>query len=334
MAKTKNNIDKENMREVIINSPNQLVKGLDLAKDIKTEGSFKNVIICGMGGSPLPADILNSIVLPSAPIYIHRDYNLPAFATKDSLIICISYSGNTEETISSLQQAVEKGFKIIAIATGGKMEEICKQNNISLAKIPAGIQPRSATGYLFSALSTILANCGIISDISGDILKTTDELAKINSSLEKSGKGLAKKLAKKIPVVYASDSFKEVAKIWKIKFNENSKIPAFHNFFPELNHNEMVGFSNVKKTNNLHVLIIKDKDDHERIIKRMNLTSSILKKKGVKIDFIETKDGSLMFRVFSSLLLGDWTSYYLAINQKIDPTPVAIVEEFKGLMKK
>ena len=327
-------IDKENMKEVITKSAGQFSAGLDLAKNIKIEGTFKNVIICGVGGSALPADILNSLVLPKAPIYIHRDYNLPVFANEDSLIVCISYSGNTEETISALQESISKNITSVAITTGGKLEKMCEEHNIPLVKIPAGIQPRSATGYLFSALATILTNCAVIDDISADILSTADELAKISATLEKEGKILAKKLAKKIPVVYASNNFQAIAKIWKIKFNENSKIPAFHNFFPELNHNEMVGFTGVKKTSNLHVLVIKDKDDHERITKRMELTSLLLKKKGIKTDFAETKEGSKMFRMFSSLLLGDWTSYYLAINSKTDPTPVEIVEEFKRLMLK
>jgi glucose/mannose-6-phosphate isomerase len=331
---TKNNIDAENMKDVIMNSPDQLIKGLDLAKDIKITGDFKNVIICGIGGSALPANILNSVTLPSVPVFIHRDYNLPSFASQNSLIICISYSGNTEETISALEDAIKRGFKTIGIATGGKVEEICNKNNILLAKIPSGIQPRSATGYLFATLATILYNCGITGDISNEITKTAEELAKINLALEKEGKNLAKKLSKKIPVVYASNKFKAVARIWKIKFNENSKIPSFHNYFPELNHNEMVGYSNIKKTTPLHILIIKDSQDHERTIKRMNLLAGILKKKGVKIDFVETKNGSLMFRVFSSLLLGDWTSYYVAINQKINPTPVLMVEEFKKSLNK
>ena len=330
----KNNIDKENMKEVIAKSANQFKDGINLAKTIKVEGTFKNVIICGVGGSALPADILNALVVSKIPISIHRDYNLPTSANEDSLIVCISYSGNTEETLSALQESITKNITVIGIATGGKIEKICLDNNIALVKIPAGIQPRSATGYLFSALATVLANCGIIDDISSDILNTSEELEKINNILEKEGKVLAKKLVKKMPIVYASNNLQALAKIWKIKFNENSKIPAFHNFFPELNHNEMVGYTNVKKTSNLHVLIIKDKDDHPRTVKRMDLLSLLLKEKNIKTDFIETKEGTLMFRVFSNLLLGDWTSYYLAISNKTDPTPVVMVEEFKQMLLK
>ncbi len=328
------NIDKSNMREVITKSPEQLTNGLDLAKNIKIEGVFKNVIVCGVGGSALPANILNSVVVTKIPLLVHRDYNLPASANEDSLVVCISYSGNTEETVSALEKAIHKNITAVAIATGGKIEKICEEHNVALTKIPAGIQPRSATGYLFSALATILTNCGIIDDISEDILNTARELEKRNPALEKEGKALAKKIAKKIPIVYASNNFKAAARIWKIKFNENSKIPAFHNYFPELNHNEMVGFTNSKNVSGFYVLIIKDAQDHPRTLKRMDLMSSILKKKGVKNSFIETVEGSMALKLFEVLLLGDWTSYYIAINNKIDPTPVEMVEEFKMMLNK
>jgi len=325
-------IDKSNMREVINQSANQFAKGIKLAEGIRVEGNFKNIIICGIGGSALPPDIITSLVVPSIPIYVHRDYNLPKEANENSLIIGMSYSGNTEETISAIQEAVEKGLKCIGIATGGKLEEISKENNFPFVKILSGIQPRSATGYLFSALSTVLANCQIIPDLSKDILETSEKLSKINAELEKKGETLAKKLVDKIPIVYASSNLQAVARIWKIKFNENSKVPAFYNFLPELNHNEMVGYTQVKETSNFHVLIIKDTDDHERTTKRMNLLAGILKDKKIETDFVETKEGSLMFRMFASLLLGDWTTYYLALNYSIDPTPVVMVEEFKSKM--
>ncbi len=341
-------IDKLNMRKVIIDSPKQLREGLILVpmnlssrilgkvgtKDVKIVGDFKNIVVCGIGGSALPADVLNTVILLPVPIYIHRDYNLPPQANENSLIICISYSGNTEETVSALESAISKKLKIVCMATGGKVEELCQKNDIPLVKIPSGIQPRCATGYIFSVLVKILSNNGILTDMSQELSDVAESLEKINPTLENEGKKLAKKLVKKIPVVYASNTFKDIAMIWKIKFNENSKIPAFYNYFPELNHNEMVGFSQIKKNSNFHFIIIRDKNDHPRNLKRMNLFASLLKKKGAKTDFIEMKDGSLLFKVFSTLILGDWVSYYLALENKTDPTPVKMVEEFKELMSR
>ncbi len=330
------NIDKSNMGSVITDSTEQLKKGLDLAKNVKVNGDIKNVIICGIGGSALPADILQSVVKTLVPTYIQRSYNLPPVASEQSLVICISYSGNTEETLSVLREAISKKLAIVGICAGGQMEKLCSQNNIPLVKIPSGIQPRCATGYIFSALAKILANHNLIENISGDIIKTSDRLASINSLLQKEGKKLSKKIVNKIPIVYSSDTFKAVAMIWKIKFNENAKIPAFYNYFPELNHNEMVGYTGLKKlgAKNFQVLILQDLQDHQRILKRIKLTADIIKRAGTKVEIINMKEGSRLFKVFSTLLLGDWVSYYTALENNTDPTPVKMVEEFKGMMQK
>ncbi len=135
----------------------------------------------------------------------------------------------------------------------------------------------------------------------------------------------------KIPIIYSSQKYKTLAYIWKIKFNENSKIPAFWNYFPELNHNEMVGYTNPNKI--LHILILKDRDDHPKIIKRMGLTAELLKKKSVKVEFIEIAGKNIWEKILNNLILADWTSYYLAILKSADPTPVLMVEEFKKKLK-
>ncbi len=335
MEITKNKIDKSNMNSVIIESTKQLQKGLGLAKDIKIDGDIKNIVICGVGGSALPADILNTVAKPLVPIYIQRNYTLPFTANEHSLVICVSYSGNTEETLSVLKEAIDRKFRVIGISTGGQVEKLCTLNNIPLVKIPSGIQPRCATGYIFSALAQLLINKGIIEDISKQIIETSNQLAAINPLLQKEGKKLSKKIVGKIPVIYSSDNFKAVAMIWKIKFNENSKIPAFYNSFPELNHNEMVGHTGLKKlgVKNFQILILQNLQDHERMLKRIKLTADIIKKTGAKVEIVNMKEGSLLFKIFSTLLLGDWVSYYLALENNIDPTPVKIVEEFKSLMQ-
>lgn len=321
------------MREIIIDSPNQLTKGLGLAGDIKVDGNFKNVIICGMGGSTLPVGVLNTVASPNVPVLAHRDYNLPKEANENSLIVCISYSGNTEETLSALEKAIEKKLKIVSIATGGRIEEICKKNNLPFVKIPSGIEPRSALGYLFASLAKVLSNSGIIEDLSEEITKTAKDLKELMEDLEKHGKDLAKKLSNKIPVVYASNGLKNIARIWKIKLNENSKTPAFWNYFPELNHNEMVGFSRLEKDNPFYFVILRDHQENTRNLKRMELFATLLKEKHSGISFVEIKQGPLMSRAFSTLLLGDWVSYYLALENKVDPTPVKMVEDFKKMLK-
>lgn len=323
-----NKIDKFNMREVIIDSPKQLAEGLELARGIKVEGISKKIIVCGMGGSALPADILRFLGIQ---IYVHRDYGLPKDADKDSLVICISYSGNTEETLSALEEAIDRKLKVVCIASGGKIEELCKENNIPLVKIKADIPPRMAVSQIFSTLVKVLENSKVIEPISLELKEVVEELEKIKSLLEKEGQTLAKKISGRIPIIYSSDKFGNVAKIWKIKFNENSKIPSFYNVFPELNHNEMVGYTNAKK--DFFVIMLRDSSAHERNQKRMELTSQMLRENNVGVEIIDLREGSLLFKIFSCLLLSDWTSYYLAIENKVDPTPVKMAEEFKKLLR-
>ncbi len=338
------------MRETILNFPKQFKEGIERAKDIRVEGRFENIIICGMGGSALPADLLviffNDLRLP---LYIHRSYNLPPQATKESLIVCISFSGNTKEPISALKEAQERKLKVIAITTGGELAKLAQKYNTPLVSLPpVKIQPRWAIGYLFGALVKVLSNSGIIEDSSGEIFKIAENLRPLE--LEDRGKILAKKLAGKIPIIYASNKFKSLARIWKIKLNENSKTMAFWNYFPELIHNEIVGYNLIAERlptvhtqqgakrpvcclKNFQVIMLRDSDDHPKVLKAMDLTDVLLRKKGAGVDFVEIKGKSILEKVFNNLILADWVSYYLAEEYKIDPAPVEIVEEFKKKLK-
>lgn len=322
-------IDKSNMRKTILESPRQFRVGLKSAENVKVSGNFKSVLVCGMGGSALPADVLD-IWLESQkinlPLHIHRDYGLPYWADNKQLVICISYSGNTEETLSAFNEARRKKLKILAIASGGKLVKLCQSYKIPVAIVPPGFQPRMALGFQFAALMKILANSGLIKNG----LKNVPNLENLlkAGALENQGKELAQKLENKIPLIYASEKLKALAKIWKIKFNENSKIPAFYNYFPELNHNELVGFTKTDKKI-FSAIILRDPADHPRNLKRMGLTLNILKEEGINIDIIEIIGKDILYKVFSSILLADWASYYLALEQGIDPTPVKLNDEFK-----
>lgn len=331
--------DKSNARKVIMNFPKQFSVGLDAAKDVKIVGDFNQLIFCGVGGSALPAAILKMLrgfyEWPIA-IKIHRSYDLPARVSPRALIFAISYSGNTEEPISSYEEAKKRNLSVIGITTGGKLAELCKKDKVPWVKIPVfkeKIPPRSAVGYQFAAIVKVLSNSNIIKGLDKDILTISKALK--SSTLEKQGKELALKIKGRVPIIYASDKFKELAQIWKINFNENSKSPAFWNYFPELNHNEMEGMSHELECectdkSIFHVLILKDEDDYPRIKRRMDVTAQLLKKKGLKVDTINLpKIKNLLVKIFSNYILSQWTSYYLALEYKTDPSPVKTVEEFK-----
>ena len=323
------------MKEIILNFPKQFKVGLERTPKLTIKKPIRGLCICGMGGSALPGSILYSwinIKKIDLPVIVNRDYSLPHRIKKGWLVVCISYSGNTEETLSCFKEALKNKLKLVSIGSGGKLENLSKKYRIPFVKIPSGIPPRTAIGYQFGALVGILQKYGIFSK------KDVQELLvleKINAcEFENFGKKLSEKLVKKIPIIYASNQFKVAARIWKIAFNENTKIPAFWNYFPELNHNEMTGFAKFKTQNSdFYFIILRDKNDHQRIKKRMHLTVEILKKTGIKGEIIDLKGKTYLEKLFNSIILGFWTSYYLAKTYKIDPVSVKLVEEFKKKLK-
>lgn len=340
-----NKIDKENLYDVIRSIPDQLIEGVEIARGLKIKGDFKSIMISGMGGSALPANLLriylHSLFLGDSPknhrfgIYQNRSYNLPPEAFHDCLNFISSYSGNTEETVSSFEEVLKNDLPCVGIAAGGKVIQMCEENNIPFALMPPTekvLQPRMATGYNFSILFQILANSGMIEDKKEEFEETSEKLKKNAANFENQGKKIAEAVAGKVPVVYAPARFKSLAMIWKIMFNENSKTPAFWNFFPELNHNEMIGYTNSQ--GNFHIVVLRDKEDDFRNLKRIETTAGILKGYDVSSTIVDIPEGDMLFRIFATLQIGCWASYHLAIQYEIDPTPVDMVEEFKVALTK
>jgi glucose/mannose-6-phosphate isomerase len=320
------------MRQIILDFPKQFEEGLKLAKNIKIEGQFEKVVVSGMGASAWPAEILATWLSWSPYIFINRTYNLPPQTNKKTLTIFSSYSGNTEETLTCYQEALKKDLEIATITSGGQLKELCQKNNTPYIEIPTGLVPRLATGYIFTALYSILTNSGLIEDKSSEIMTMTENLKPAEQ--EKQGQDLAQKLKGKIPLIYTSDQLKILGYIWKIKFNENSKSPAFANCFPELNHNELEGMSHEKECpfydkSIFRCFILKDTNDHPKIQQRMDLTAEILNQNGLSTEIINLEGETLLERLFSSILLADWISYYLALEYEIDPLITPTIEEFK-----
>ena len=293
----------------------------------------KKYIVLGMGGSHLAADLLK-IVNPELKLVVHKNYNLPPLAKKELkkyLIIANSYSGNTAEVVSGLKLALKYKLNIMVISTGGKLIKLAKNNNLPYIQMPnTGIQPRSALGFNIKALIKALKL--------NKLLKETELLSrKLKSSIfKKRGYNLSQKLKNYIPIIYTNTKNISLAYNWKIKFNETSKIPAFYNAVPELNHNEMTGFDHTNTTKklstNFYFLFINDKRCYNKNIKRMQVLAKLYKKRGLKIINIELKGQNTLEKIFSNLLLADWTSYFLALEYKGEPEEVPMVEEFKKLI--
>ncbi len=335
--------DPSNFRQMLLDSPSQFATGFEIADGIKVKGDFKSIMISGMGGSALPGNILRvylSELFKNNPdhkrfeVYQNRYYSLPHEAYDECLNFLSSYSGNTEETLESFEEVLENKLPAIGISSGGKVEQICKESNIAHIKMPMpfpNFQPRLGTGYFFGALVQVLINQGMIPDTKDQILAAADKLKGNIESIENRGRELAQKIKGKTPVFYTSTKYKPIAMVWKIMINENGKTPAFWNFFPELNHNEMNGF--VTRQGEFIAIMLRDKNDHPRNLKRFEVTSKVLADTGMSSEIIDYEEGDVFYKMFSSLLLGGFTSYYLALEYGNDPTPVELVEKFKKLLE-
>lgn len=319
-------VDKEDMLGSIATLQRQVKGGLKLAADIRILDDVDDIIIAGMGGSALPGEVLKSLFIDSKlRINVSKDYKVPEWANKKTLVFAVSYSGNTEETISSYRDAMRKSCKIVAIASGGKLKELAEKQKIPFMEVPKGLQPRAGIGYLFFSILGVLQNSRIIPDMSKDIEKTERAL-QIEKYKEKA-EDLAEQLADKIPIIYTSEKLAAAGYKWKIAFNENAKTHAFFNVYPEMNHNEINAYINLK--GKYHVIMLSNDDDHPQVRKRMRITKELYKKKGVDVTEIAIKGPSLLTKIFSAIIIGDLVAYYLAIKYKTDPTPVEMVEDLK-----
>lgn len=294
---------------------------------------YKTYVVCGMGGSHLAGDLLQ-VAYPEMDIVIHRNYGLPNLSEprwKKALVIASSYSGNTEETISAYDEARQRGLAVVVIAVGGKLIELAQKNNTPYIQLPdTGIQPRSALGLSMKAMMKAMKLQDGLRQIS-ELAKTLDPKV-----FEEQGKELAQKLKDHVPVIYSSQKNRPIVYNWKIKFNETGKIPAFYNTFPELNHNEMTGFdvkdSSKHLSKNFYFIFLKDSDDLKRVQKRMEVLEKLYRDRGFGVEVVQLKGFNMFHRIFSSLLIADWTAVYTAQNYGLESEQVPMVEEFKKLV--
>ncbi len=320
-------LDSENMLGVLKDFPNQCRKALDLPRGMVETEEIGNIIVLGMGGSAIVGDLLKMYLNDTKiPVFVVRDYKVPEFVNEDSLVFAVSYSGNTEETLSAFRDAKDKGARIIGITSGGKLEEECSK----VIKIPGGLQPRAAVGYLFFPMLGVLHNSEII-NIKNSELNEMLEILKNVDHFNEMAEQLAKKLKDKIPVLYASQLLEPIVRRWKTQINENAKMPCFYNVFPEMNHNEIVGYRGMDRK--FVAVLLRDKKDSERIALRMDISKKLMEQHS-DVEEVEIEGESLLSRIMSAVYLGDFVSYHLAIWNHVDPTPVDVVEKLKKLLAK
>lgn len=341
--------DAQNMYGLIYEFPSQLQHVLKIARQLPLpslkSNQIKNIVLTGMGGSAIGGDLIRSYLASELglPFLISRNYSLPHFVNENTLVFVSSYSGNTEETLSAYQLLKKNGAKIISISSGGELLRLSEKDGILFLKIPTGYPPRAALGYSFVPILVFLERLGFVSGKIKDLEKTIDFLSSRREyfSIEKnSEKNIAKNIAgelfSKLPIIYSgADHFDTVAYRWKGQICENSKMLCFNNVFPEFNHNELVGWEILSgMENKIVVIVLKDQDDHPQIKKRMEIVKGIIQKKGVKLIELESEGENLLSRIFSLIQLGDFVSFYLAILNQVNPTPVKLIDYLKSKLDK
>lgn len=342
--------DKSDMLGVIEAFADQCRAAKAIGAGFKLPDSFrceyKNIVCTGMGGSAIGADIIRSYIAEEAriPLLVNRNYTLPNFVGSDSLVIASSYSGNTEETISAYKDAGAKGAKIIVITSGGQLQDMAGRDGNPVVVIPKGFAPRCALGYSSLTLLILLTKIGIIKEKSAEI----DEMIGLLEWLrdEKVGHAVSRKknpakyiadtLHLKFPVIYASQEHLDaVVTRWRGEMSENAKTLSSGHLFPEMNHNEIVGWEFPKKSlEDFAAVILRDAGDHPRNARRIDVTEKILEKNKFKVIEVVSSGKGLLARIFSLVYIGDFVSFYLSILNGIDPTPVERINYLKKELAK
>lgn len=332
----------EPMKSYLFGLPEQFTHCLQMSfREVERyRKPYRHVMVSGLGGSAIGGDILKAYAFQGAdvPVYVNRGYDLPRFVDEHTLFIAVSYSGNTEETLAAYEQAKARGAEILVISSGGQLSDKARHDGYTVVAIPSGLSPRAATGYLLAPLLLSLQSAGILSQADYDIKETAEVLLRLRDLLKPDGPqdNLAQRIAIQvkdaIPVIWGSANHTEPAALrWKAQINENAKSPAFYNVFPELNHNEIVGFEAPRQLlSQLVVIILRDNRDHQRVQQRMDITRSVIEGQVKKVIEVESAGESLLARLYSLIYIGDYVSYYLALEYDIDPTPVKVIDYLKA----
>lgn len=325
------------MDQLIADFSKQLAEALEIAKatDFKTTNkTFNNVLICGLGGSGIGGTIVSQLVsdVANCPIVVNKNYTIPSFVNENTLVLCCSYSGNTEETIMMYEFAKNKGAEIVIISSGGKFIELAKANNHNHIQIPGGFPPRAAFGLSFPQIIQVLAYYKIIpSNYRAEIYKAVDLLNKEEEAIKLEAKSIAARLIGKTPIIYADAIMDGVATRFRQQINENGKMLCWHNAIPEMNHNELVGWT--EKNEDKVVVLLRTAVDFSRNQKRMDYNKEhIFSKYTSHIIEIHSKGDSLLEHFIYHIHLEDWISFYIADIKKIDPTEVNVITGLKNFL--
>ncbi len=297
----------------------------------------ERVFICGMGGSGIAGDIVSGI-FPERDIRVFKDYGLPGYVSSRDLVFVVSYSGDTEETLSSFREALKRGSRLIAITSGGELENECAKRGVACVQIPKGMKPRFAIGYLVLPIIIALEKMKFVEKqnlelVVKNLKETRDEIRVGTPAQDNPAKRIAMKLADSVPVIHGFGIYESVVYRTRTQFNENSKVIALSETYPELNHNSIIGWDGGGPTKNFSVIIIRDNSESERIRKRIEFTKELLKKAARSVIEVWSVYPYGLSRVLSTMYVLDFASIYLGLLRGRDPGDDSIIAKLKTILK-
>jgi glucose/mannose-6-phosphate isomerase len=325
------------MLQLIEGFPDQMKDAIELGKQQSLLLSKKPelVLISGMGGSGIGGKIISQLVAGESkiPVLPNSDYALPECVNDKSLVIICSYSGNTEETVKVMKEAHSRGAAIACITSGGKVLELAIDWDCPHILIPGGQPPRSQFGYSSVMLIFMMRALGILSEKAISELEAALTLVRNSQDeIRHQSKEIAKRIANRVPVLYSDSAYEGVAIRWRQQFNENSKMLCWNSVVPEMNHNELVGWAG--GDNRFAALMFRNEDDFEKNKIRMDISKSIISKKSDELIELPSKGNSRIERIYYLVNLGDWISYYLAVERKVDPIVIDEIDLLKSELSK
>ena len=340
-------VDPSDMYLLIREFPAQAREAIRIGKEATLKLSVRGIheiVLCGLGGSAIGGDLLKSYLAADlkVPFLVNRHYVLPGFVGPNTLVIISSYSGNTEETNTAHREALKRKAKILCISSNGMTETLAKKSRTPLIKIPGGLPPRVALAYSFFPLLIALSRLGLVKDKSREIkeaLTLLDEKSAEYSNPDPAvnrAVQLASGLCGRLSVIYCStERFDAVNTRWRGQLAENAKTLCFGHVLPEMNHNELVGWKVLKaQMREMEVIFLRDRGDHPRVQVRMDITKGLISQYTPHIVEVWSEGTTLLARMLSLVVLGDWVSYYLAILHREDPRPVAVIDHLKSELAK
>lgn len=328
-------LDRSSMLRQMSELPDQIEASLSLSPPPKQHAI--KMCLCGLGGSAMGADILVSHLEQNEGVMgaVVRDVTLPRWVDSETLAVLISYSGNTRETISMYNEARRRGAKMVAVTSGGTLEKMCRENDVPLVMVPAGLQPRAALGYMLGALAVVADTTGA-SSIRGDLttmLPALQDRVRECSSTTPTDRNPAKTIARQlqgsVPFIYSSRNLKAAGHRWLAQINENGKMLGHCAELPEADHNEVVGWVDGSRNAQCRPVILRSPSDKGMMDLIVNATLSIFEDFALSPIVVDLRGSSVLESIMDGVVVGDHVSFYLAMLNGVDPTPVSSINELK-----